>query len=857
MNEVKVVLGTFILFFQLFIQDTVSGQKRQNISLNEEWIVKSMEGNEKIPKNLPKDFKAPGNGWYLGSVPKQVQEFILEKGELPDPHFGDNAAQWVPVFQKDWLYCKRFITPATTGKVELCLLGLDTGADVIINGKMIAYCNNMHKRWRIPVEKYLNEVGKSNTLLLRFYSVKRMISKITAEGGSFKIPTSSRYIRKSEYDFANALGANPNFLKMGIFDDVYLDILSKEYFGNVYVHSELTNNFSEAQVMVSPDISGEMKSAIMYELISPSGQTLAKSTINSCESFRIPVKYPELWWPLSYGSQPLYKLKLHLQGNKGIIDEKEVLFGIRDIHMELKDEKTGESRFGFRINGRLVFMHGVNMTQLEGFTHVWNEKRAAKLLDLAKLGNFNFIRIHGKGRIPDDTFFERCDKDGIIVWMDFMTGSGISFPIDNALYLENLKSDIKDEIIRLRNFTSLGLWCGGNEHFLSSPSNSSDKTKPLGRELIQKIMPELVNKYDPQRYFHPSSPWGGDNWPNGNYPLEGDWHDYSTYKFFPAATVPLFASEIGMASPYSLHNMKRSMPEEEIWPEGFQFKIDKPGKIAWPDGWEKHCAMSAFEKIGDIQNYCDIQNVEDAIRVFGTAHGQYLKDRYERQRRGVIDGQSDGNRRSWGAAIWRLNDAWPMIYMSVVDYYLEPKIPYYFLKRACNPVLVSFEQTPDKICTWVVNDSPETVNDSLFIELWTFAGKMKNRIARKVDLPSGASKRIADLTFEFYEIGKRDEFLVARMGSQVVSHLLWPEKYLKLKEAEIKCTVINNEIILSSSVFVKDVAFLIPGTSGAIFGDNYFNLIPGETKKIKIIDSKGGKTLEIKGLNSSKITLNL
>jgi len=167
MKKIRIALYLFALLFLLIIQIRVCAQKRQSFSLNEEWIVKSMERNEKIPEMLPKDFKTPGKGWYSGAVPKQVQEFILEKEELPDPHFGDNAAQWVPVFQKDWLYCKRFITPVQSGKIELCFKGLDTGADIILNGKMIAYCNNMHKRWRIPVEKYLNPVGRSNTLILR------------------------------------------------------------------------------------------------------------------------------------------------------------------------------------------------------------------------------------------------------------------------------------------------------------------------------------------------------------------------------------------------------------------------------------------------------------------------------------------------------------------------------------------------------------------------------------------------------------------------------------------------------------------------------------------------------------------
>ena len=101
------------------------------------------------------------------------------------------------------------------------------------------------------------------------------------------------------------------------------------------------------------------------------------------------------------------------------------------------------------------------------------------------------------------------------------------------------------------------------------------------------------------------------------------------------------------------------------------------------------------------------------MRVLGTAHGEYLRERVERERRGVPDGASDGNRRCWGNMVWRLNDSWPIIYWSVVDYYLEPKIPFYFLRRAYEPVLVCFEPTPDRIAVWVVNDSAGEVEGKL------------------------------------------------------------------------------------------------------------------------------------------------
>ena len=190
-----------------------------------------------------------------------------------------------------------------------------------------------------------------------------------------------------------------------------------------------------------------------------------------------------------------------------------------------------------------------------------------------KLGNFNFVRVWGEGSIPDRAFFEQCDRDGIVVWMEFMTAGGIRFPSMIPAIVANIRAEIADEIKRLRNHPSLAVWCGGNEHYLGFPSNDGDNTKPVGRELLQKIMPELVAQHDPQRYFHPSSPWGGENWPNGNHPLEGDFHDYNTVRFQPLSDVPLFMSEVCMIRPYSAHNMKRFISEREFWPEGFRFTL--------------------------------------------------------------------------------------------------------------------------------------------------------------------------------------------------------------------------------------------------------------------------------------------
>lgn len=849
----KFVLLYSITIFSFLNCSTVHSQVRKFVNLNENWIVSEARSGFKAENSIQIDFKNPGEDWYKATMPKQVQDILFEKGIIPDPHVGKNPAKCTWVFGKDWIYATSFTTPENNGSVFLCFDGIDTRADIWLNGKMIGECSNMFRRYRFQIHSFLKNDGSSNVLTVFVHSPVKFLDEITLQEGVSEA-TAHKYFRKTGSDFSSYLGARPNFLKMGIYNNVYLDIPNENFLGDVYVRTILNSNYSRAQIVIYPDIQGEGAPKIRYSLLSPSGKLVVKETINRCDSFAIKLDNPELWQPYTHGKPLLYKLTVSLINKNREIDRKDFSVGIREVQLIQKDEKTGETRFGFRINGQMIFMRGACWAPLEGMTHVWDKTRAARLLDIFQAGNMNFIRVWGEGSLPDDWFYDECDRRGILVWQEFMTGNQMFFPLNYKGFTENIKAEITDNILRFRNHPSIIIWCGGNEHYLNQKVIADNKKEPVGRELFEEIMPQLVKKYDPARNFHPSSPWGGENWHNGNSPHEGDWHDYSTIRFMPESTVPLFATEICMVSPYSVNSMLKFMSEEDLWPKDFSFKIDKPGKIAWPEAWEYHTTGNGWQKIGCIQDYIDVNNAEDLCRILGTAHGEYLRERYERQRRGAVDGQPDGNRRSWGASIWRLNDTWPMIYMSVVDYYLEPKIPYYFLKRACEPVLISFEQTPERICAWVVNDSPATVNDSLIVELRNFSGKLTKRVAQKVELKPGEAKRVFDLT-QFGEIQKRNEYLTGRFGGQTVSQLMYPEKFLNLPDAAIQIEKASDGIILRSDKFVKDVALTIPNSTGAVFDDNYFNLLPGEAKPVKILYSGNGKSIKVKGVNSSEAEL--
>ena len=857
MVKIRETLYLYLLLFVLPLTmiNTSQAQSRYTVELKKNWIVNEAKPEFKSGKAIPQDMQNPGNGWYSAVMPRQIQDILYEKGLIPDPHFGKNAAKYTWVFEKDWIYATRFPSPKNSGSVFLCFDGIDTRADIFLNGHFVASCSDMFKRYRFQVNSFLRKEGSPNLITVVNYSPANYVAKI-GEQEKVGVNSARKFLRKTGSDFSNYLGANPNFLMMGIFKRVYLDMPGQQYLGDIAVRTTLNGDYSRASVTIFPDIQGKGTSIIRYSLTSPSGKTIKEATISRCDSFAIQVAAPELWQPYTHGKPLLYHLNVSLFNSNLEIDKKAIPVGIREVQLVQKDDKTGEDRFGFRINGQMIFMRGGCWAPLEGMTHVWNAQRANKLLDIFQAGNLNFIRVWGEGEIPDDSFYEECDRRGILVWQEFMTGNGMQFPLDYTGYKENFREEITDNIKRLRNHPAIIIWCGGNEHYLSNKVEVENKKLPVGRELFEVIMPELVKKYDPDRAFHPSSPWGGKDWDSGNYPLEGDFHDYTTLRFMPLSTVPLFTTEVCMVSPYSANNMRRYMSEEDLWPSGFSFKVDKPGKIAWPEAWQYHSVTSSWQKIGRIQDYLDVQNADDLCRVLGTAHGEYLKERYERQRRGVPDGQPDGNRRSWGAAVWRFNDTWPMIYMSVVDYYLEPKIPYYFLKRACEPILISFEQTPERICTWIVNDSSVTVNDSLVVELRSFNGLLRNRVAVKVEIRAGESKRVIDLT-QFGEIVKRGEYLTGKFGSQTVSQLLWTEKFLSLPDATIVMEKSAGGVLLKSNKFIKDVALSIPNTSGVVFDDNYFNLLPGVGKYVKITDSASGKSIIAKGVNSNSVEIPL
>jgi beta-mannosidase len=820
-----------------------------------------------LPAAQPKRFRQVlADGWTVqqrGSdsaplrarMPAQVHEILLANKLIPDPHVSRNAAASAWVGTKDWVYTCKFATPAglpAQGPVFLFFGGLDTLATASLNGARIGSFSDMYREYRVEVRAHLKPAGAENTLTIVFASPLEFIDKYPQPAAHVGIIPKFKYVRKSHGDFSSYLGAAPNSVKVGIFRDVVLDAPGASWIEDVWVRPELTGDYHRATVRVRVETAGAPAS-LEWTLLDPSGAEAGRGTAQArgpAADFQIDVRDPKLWWPRTHGTPNLYRLAVRLTGAGGLLDAREMNVGMRQVRPVLSDPATGEKRFRFEVNGRPVYLMGADLAPVEGATHCWTPDRAARLFELAEQGRMNIIRVWAEGNEPPQSFYDECDRRGILVWQDFMFGYGLH-PFDIPAFAENARAEIEGMVRRLRNHPSLLLWVGGNENQMGA--DFAGVNRLVGTDLFEKVMPEICARLDPTRLFHPSSPYGGRV---ANWPLEGDWHDYTTLTFSPEASVPLYASEIGRVSAPSLGSMRRFLREEELWPKDFSAAIREPGQAAWPPMWQYRSVDGSWDKVGPIEQYPDAATAEDLIRVLGTAHGEYLQNRVERQRRGVPDGAPDGNRRNWGTMVWRLNDSWPILYWSVIDYYGEPKIPYYFLRRAYDPVLVSFERTPDRIGVWVVNDSAEAVAGKLVVRKMRFDGTVRAELSAEVKVGPAQSKRCLDLT-DFGTISLREEFLDATFADREATAFLGAERYLHLPAAKLQARMEAGKIRISTDRFARQVSLEMEGVTGAAFEDNFFDLAPGRSRTIAVTYPAGGHRIKVKALNAPPAALDL
>ncbi|MFA5417185.1 MAG: glycoside hydrolase family 2 TIM barrel-domain containing protein [Bacteroidales bacterium] len=488
--------------------------------------------------------------------PGDVHLALMSKGIIGDPFFRDNEkkVQWVG--NTSWCFSTTFDVNSgllSQKEVNMVFEGLDTYAQVWLNDSLVLTADNMFRKWAVPVKKVLRK--RSNHLRICFYSPNAM-NKVKAAKCGVPLPEIRAFTRKAPYQSGWDWG--PTLITMGIWKPAYLEARNGDArLLNPFIQQQFVSD-SVAKIMVNTDIETTHDQQVKLSVL-VNGELMA-NTVLDLQSGKNPVRlpielnFPALWYPNGVGEPQLTSITIVL--NDDIKEAVHIKTGLRRVELIQTPDKPGAG-FQFNINGKPLYIKGANMIPEDNFLTRVTRGRTRDLLNMAKQSNINMLRVWGGGVYGSDDFYDLCDSLGILVWQDFMF-AGTVYPGDSA-FVENVRQEARQQVIRLRNHPSLALWCGNNEvdeawhnwgWQKSLGYSKSDSTKLWNDylHLFEGMLPQIVDEYNPGMLYVPSSPatgWGREEaYRHGDVHYWGVWWGEEPFESFNAK-VGRFVSEYG------------------------------------------------------------------------------------------------------------------------------------------------------------------------------------------------------------------------------------------------------------------------------------------------------------------------
>ena len=623
-------------------------------------------------------------------VPSVVQQSLYENGVIPHPYLGTVENQLLWISDHPWDYTLRFDADKDLLEkqvVELEFEGIDTYAEVKLNGEKLFFADNQFRVWKHEVKDLLKK--KDNLLevhFLRYDSTQLALY----EQHQPRLPEKYAVTRKAPYQ--HGWDWAPKYKNVGIWKPVKLVARkwNSAWLEDAYTVTKAADADSanlwlyffaycdRFRALAEVEITVDQQKTYQFEVELREG--------NQGIYLPITIEHPRLWWPNEMGEQPLYDFELKLKLDGEVVDSRSFRSGIRTFEMVDEPDSIGRA-FYFKVNGVPFYAKGANYVPEEMIETWINPDNTLKLLRQAKDAHFNMLRIWGGGIYPSDDFFNICDSLGILVWEDFMY-AGTMYPYDEA-FLKNARIEAEEQVKRLASHPSLALWCGGNEvsegyynwgwQKSLNWSEEDDKAIKAGYDrLFESLLPQVVEKYDGTRPYWPSSPskgWGRpESLTQGDVHYWGVWWGELPYEVY-REKVGRFNSEYGYQSYPDYQTLLKIAQGEELGKDADVIaahqkhargtrQIDDFIKRYYPDAQPKD-----FEEYVHLSQLSQAYGMEIAIEAHRTAKPYNM-----------------------GTLYWQLNDAWPVTSWSSIDYYGNPKVFHERLKTLYAPVLLSVDR---------------------------------------------------------------------------------------------------------------------------------------------------------------------
>ncbi|MGE5557356.1 MAG: beta-mannosidase [Bacillota bacterium] len=780
---------------------------------------------------------AAAKEWYPAQVPGCVHTDLQANGLIPDPFFGRNELSLEWIDHTDWEYRRAF---EVTGEfldnpsVELVADGLDTLASININGKLAASTENMFIGYRFDVKPFLRQ--GSNEICIYFdnpmdYIESRKRLHPINDGASF----GGSIIRKQHSSFGWDWA--PCLPTCGIFRPIRLEAGDAARIVSVKVQQ--IHRKKGVEIRCQPELDRERALGHSFR----ARITLRGAAVDEQKGLNLRVPDPQLWWPNNLGEQPLYDLTVELIAWGKVIDAWTSRLGLRTIELDRRRDKWGEC-FQFKVNGTYVYAKGANWVPAHSFASAVTRETYDDLLSSAAAANMNMIRVWGGGNYEQDCFYDLCDEKGLLVWHDFMFSCTL-YPAYKSFF-NSIKQEAVYQVRRLRHHACLALWCGNNEiELMPREIDKTPERKKAYQSLFYRLLPSVVKKHNPETPYWPSSPHNPDGYQKGpDSESGGDGHSYWTvWDWHPKNDsskdkIYRFWSEFGMQSLCSVNTALQfaASGELNIFHPVMEHHQKSPGMNSMLLKYIGHRYL--FPK--DFPSLVYLSQINQAY---------YVSEAVLHQRRHMP--------RTMGSLYWQLNDCWPAISWSSLEFGGRWKALHYAARRFFAPALVEAHLlkeesvgnnnritiAPKGVEIYTICDSRKPLDAELGWMLWNMEGRLLAQESWKVPLRYGEAvcHEVLDLSKEIAEYGLESLYLrvYLEQKGKLLSEktVLFSEpRHLKLSKENLapKVSRINTrsfELFFKTRSYQHQVALELPDTK-CRFSDNYFDLYPSIPRKI-------------------------
>lgn len=616
-------------------------------------------------------------------VPGTIHTDLLRHKLIPEPFYHDNELQLQWISECDWIYETTFSTPKDFDRnspVQLVFDGIDTVADIFVNGVLMGQTENMFRSYSFQINTVLRETR--NTLLIHIKSPSKYAKALEQHHGKLPVALNSErvYIRKAQYAFGWDWG--PTFATSGIWKKVFLENSNRAAISGLFLLTKsITTETAEIEICV--ELTEVAPEAAKIAITLSDDTAVAASIVlpvSGEKNITVPVtlRNPQLWYPAGYGNPFLYTMHAEYSVNNELVSDKQIKTGIRTI--ELQVQEHGKQTFKFIVNGIPVYAKGANWIPAHSFLTEVSKQDYRKLIQQAADAHMNMLRVWGGGVYEQDVFYSLCDEYGLLVWQDFMFACA-AYPEHTELK-QNIITEAEQSIRRLREHPSLAVWCGNNECEWNwyKEQHESYSTMP-GHSYFAKILPALVAEYSPGTPYWISTPFGSEADPNSMD--SGNRHQWDVWSAFIDYTevkndTSLFVTEFGFQGPANAETLSRCLPKSQRTPQskGFEFHNKQvegnerlikffAGHLPLHTGWHEFIYLAQLNQ------------------------GFAMKECLEHWR--LLWPHTNGS------IIWQLNDCWPVTSWSLIDSSQIPKLAYYFVKNAFVTTGVFFRKCGDSL----------------------------------------------------------------------------------------------------------------------------------------------------------------